>query len=170
MTEHQRKPVVFIAGPMTGYLNFNRDEFNSEAGILKDLGFTVLNPAILPDGLQHSEYLTITLAMLEVADSIFILNGWEKSEGANIEMKRARELGLIFMYQSWETAKNTIQLNRQLRTKPVEEVKSHIAGPEVKLPPQYCHGHRDDPDSDYDAGFHHGWRNARDASEAAMRE
>ncbi|EGZ4374626.1 DUF4406 domain-containing protein [Salmonella enterica subsp. enterica serovar Lexington] len=120
MTEQQRKPVVFIAGPMTGYHNYNRDEFNAEARMLEDRGFTVLNPAILPDGLQHSEYLNITLAMLEAADSIFILDGWENSEGANIEVKRARELGLIFMYQSWETAKNTILFNRQLRNTPIE--------------------------------------------------
>ncbi|HHQ6122796.1 TPA: DUF4406 domain-containing protein, partial [Enterobacter hormaechei subsp. hoffmannii] len=43
----ERKPVVFIAGPMTGYHNFNRDEFNAEARILEERGFTVLNPAIL---------------------------------------------------------------------------------------------------------------------------
>lgn len=82
MTEQQRKPVVFIAGPMTGYHNYNRDEFNAEARMLEDRGFTVLNPAILPDGLPHSQYLFITLAMLESADAIFMLDGWEKSGGA----------------------------------------------------------------------------------------
>lgn len=78
----ERKPVVFIAGPMTGYHNFNRDEFNAEARILEERGFTVLNPAILPDGLQHEQYLQITLSMLEQADAVFLLNGWEKSTGA----------------------------------------------------------------------------------------
>ena len=65
MTEQQRKPVVFIAGPMTGYQDYNRAEFDAEASVLSDRGFTVLNPAILPDGLEHQQYLAITLAMLE---------------------------------------------------------------------------------------------------------
>ena len=103
MNEQQRKPVVFIAGPMTGYHNFNRSEFNTEAGILEERGFTVLNPAILPDGLLHDQYLQITLAMLEQADAVFLLNGWEKSAGATREFDRADELGLLLLCQDWES-------------------------------------------------------------------
>lgn len=112
MTKQQRKPVVFVAGPMTGYHDFNRAEFNAEAGVLEDRGFTVLNPAILPDGLEHRQYLAITISMLEQADAVFLLDGWEKSEGALREFPRARELGLIFMFQSWETARLAILHNR----------------------------------------------------------
>ncbi|MEH5750278.1 DUF4406 domain-containing protein [Citrobacter freundii] len=112
MTKQQRKPVVFVAGPMTGYHDFNRAEFNAEAGVLEDRGFTVLNPAILPDGLEHRQYLAITISMLEQADAVFLLDGWEKSEGALREFRRARELGLIFMFQSWETARLAILHNR----------------------------------------------------------
>lgn len=101
MSEQKRKPVVFIAGPMTGYHNFNRSEFNTEAGLLEERGFTVLNPAILPDGLRHDQYLHITLSMLEQADAVFLLNGWEKSRGATREFDRACELGLLFLYQDW---------------------------------------------------------------------
>ncbi|HCA1227208.1 MULTISPECIES: DUF4406 domain-containing protein [Enterobacteriaceae] len=118
MTEQQRKPVVFIAGPMTGYHDFNRVEFNAEGRLLEDRGFTILNPAILPDGLEHQQYLAITLSMLEQADAVFLLDGWEKSEGALQEFQRARELGLIFMFQSWETAHLAIIHNRY----PVTEV------------------------------------------------
>lgn len=103
MSEQQRKPVVFIAGPMTGYHNFNRDEFNAEARILEERGFAVLNPATLPDGLLHEQYLQITLAMLAQADAVFLLNGWEKSTGATREFDRADELGLLFLYQDWES-------------------------------------------------------------------
>lgn len=112
MTEQQRKPVVFIAGPMTGYQDYNRAEFDAEASVLADRGFTVLNPAILPNGLEHQQYLAITLAMLEQADSVFLLDGWEKSQGAMQEFLRARELGLVFMFQSWETATLAILHNR----------------------------------------------------------
>ncbi|HHQ5930740.1 TPA: DUF4406 domain-containing protein [Enterobacter hormaechei subsp. hoffmannii] len=108
----ERKPVVFIAGPMTGYHNFNRDEFNAEARILEERSFTVLNPAILPDGLQHEQYLQITLSMLEQADAVFLLNGWEKSTGATREFDRACELGLLFLYQDWESVSIAIHRKR----------------------------------------------------------
>ncbi|EIT0628895.1 DUF4406 domain-containing protein [Escherichia coli] len=108
----ERKPVVFIAGPMTGYHNFNRDEFNAEARILEERGFTVLNPAILPDGLQHEQYLQITLSMLEQADAVFLMNGWEKSTGATREFDRACELGLLFLYQDWESVSIAIHRKR----------------------------------------------------------
>ncbi|ELF09268.1 TPA: DUF4406 domain-containing protein [Escherichia coli] len=112
MTEQQRKPVVFIAGPMTGYQDYNRAEFDAEASVLSDRGFTVLNPAILPDGLEHQQYLAITLAMLEQADAVFLLNGWEKSTGATREFDRACELGLLFLYQDWESVSVAIHRKR----------------------------------------------------------
>ena len=32
---------IYIAGPMTGYPNFNFDAFNEAAAILRDAGWTV---------------------------------------------------------------------------------------------------------------------------------
>lgn len=112
MSEQQRNPVVFIAGPMSGYKDLNRSEFNTEAGILEERGFTVLNPATLPDGLRHDQYLQITLAMLAQADAVFLLNGWEKSAGATREFDRADELGLLFLYQDWESVSFAVQRKR----------------------------------------------------------
>ena len=104
-----RKAVVFIAGPMTGYPNFNRDEFNTEARILEEHGFSVLNPATLPEGLQHEQYMDITLDMLAQADAIFLLDGWEKSKGALRECGEASRLGLLVIYQSWESLQKFIE-------------------------------------------------------------
>ncbi|WP_226020324.1 DUF4406 domain-containing protein [Serratia symbiotica] len=97
-----RKPVVFISGPMTGIENYNREMFHHEASQLRNIGFTVLNPAIFPDGLEHHQYLAMTLVMLEQADAIYLLDGWENSIGAKAEVIRARELNLMFLGQSWE--------------------------------------------------------------------
>lgn len=46
---------IYIAGPMSGLPNFNRDAFNLEAERLHTLGHIALNPAILPDGLEQHE-------------------------------------------------------------------------------------------------------------------
>ncbi|BEN89951.1 hypothetical protein SMQC07_37500 [Serratia marcescens] len=102
MNNKPSKPVVFISGPMSGIENYNRDAFNHEASQLRHIGFTVLNPAIFPDGLEHHQYLAMTLVMLEQADAIYLLDGWENSVGAKAEVIRARELNLMFLGQSWE--------------------------------------------------------------------
>lgn len=45
--------IVYVAGPMSGYEQFNRPAFHSAAKRLTDKGYVVLNPATLPDGLTH---------------------------------------------------------------------------------------------------------------------
>ncbi|ENM6975340.1 DUF4406 domain-containing protein, partial [Escherichia coli] len=44
---------IYIAGPMTGYENFNREAFHKAEEALKREGHTVLNPSVLPDGLTQ---------------------------------------------------------------------------------------------------------------------
>ncbi|WP_140918204.1 DUF4406 domain-containing protein [Limnobaculum xujianqingii] len=107
-----KKPVVFISGPMTGIANFNRTTFNSLAEVLEEQGFVVLNPAVLPDGLAHEQYMKITLAMLEEADVMFLLDGWDNSKGAKQEFIKAKRLELLFMYESNVALKAAVESSR----------------------------------------------------------
>ena len=54
---------IYIAGPMTGYPDYNRAAFNAKASELMSEGHIVLNPAVLPGGLCQSEYMDICLAL-----------------------------------------------------------------------------------------------------------
>ncbi|EPA8614733.1 TPA: DUF4406 domain-containing protein [Escherichia coli] len=83
---------IYIAGPMTGYENFNRDAFNKEADRLSRHGHSVLNPATLPNGLTQREYMDICFAMLRCADAILMLPGWKASAGATAEYHYANKM------------------------------------------------------------------------------
>ncbi|PWI34852.1 nucleoside 2-deoxyribosyltransferase [Vibrio albus] len=85
---------TYIAGPMTGYDNFNRDAFHAKADQLKGQGHYVLNPATLPDGLTQAEYMDICFAMIRAAEAVYFLPKWEESEGAVAEYHYAKKIGL----------------------------------------------------------------------------
>ena len=84
---------IYIAGPMSGLPNFNRDAFNAEAHRLLGLGHIALNPAILPDGLEQHQYMAICIEMVKMADQLVMLPGWERSAGARAEHALAIKLG-----------------------------------------------------------------------------
>lgn len=90
---------IYIAGPMTGYENFNRDMFNSAADACLKNGAIPLNPATLPGGLEQNEYMDICFAMLRAATAIYMLKGFEKSKGAMAELAYAEKLGIDIVYQ-----------------------------------------------------------------------
>lgn len=85
---------IYIAGPMTGHENYNRDAFNREAERLTSHGHIVLNPATLPGGLEQREYMDICFAMLRSADAILMLPGWKGSAGASAEYHYAYKMEL----------------------------------------------------------------------------
>lgn len=88
---------VYLSGPMRGLPGFNYDLFNSVAMAMREGGLVVLNPAENFDGatdLLFSEYMRADLKMLLKASTIFMLPGWQDSEGARIEYQVAKSLGL----------------------------------------------------------------------------
>lgn len=53
----------------------------------------VLNPAILPAGLEERDYMQITLAMLNAADLAVFLPDYQESRGAMIEWEWCKRTG-----------------------------------------------------------------------------
>jgi nucleoside 2-deoxyribosyltransferase len=94
---------VYLAGPMRGYPEYNFPAFKDEAKRLRAEGYTVWSPAErdLLEGFDPqrdtpkplSYYLAHDLPQVCQADAVVVLDGWEKSEGAMIEVSLAVSLG-----------------------------------------------------------------------------
>ncbi len=90
---------VYISGPMTGVKDYNRQAFKAAEEKIKAMGYEVVNPCKL----DHSgngkweEYMRTDIKALMDCDAIYMLKGWEDSNGAIIELKLALDLkfGLI---------------------------------------------------------------------------
>ena len=83
---------IYIAGPMTGIENYNREAFFGMADYLASFGHVCLNPANHPDGLTQKEYMHLCFAMIDVCDAIVMLKGWENSTGAKKEYNYAEQM------------------------------------------------------------------------------
>ena len=97
---------VYIAGKMTGLPDFNYPAFNAEAARLRAMGFDVLNPAENPEPPcgTWAGYMRLAIAQLVQCDTIRMLEGWELSEGANLEHHIAGRLGLRIVLPHQEVA------------------------------------------------------------------
>lgn len=93
------KKVIYIAGPMTGMPNFNREAFFRKQMSLRLGGWTVISPHVLPSGLKDTNYMDICLAMVRSADAVYMLSNWERSQGAYCEYVLAKKLGLDIYYE-----------------------------------------------------------------------
>ena len=96
-TRHRR---IYIAGPMTGLPEWNYPAFNAQALELRKRGYHVENPA--EHGIvEHAEwvdYLRYDIGRLAACESIFLLPGWEKSNGARLEVSIAKALSMTFIH------------------------------------------------------------------------
>lgn len=80
----------YVAGPMTGIAHFNRPAFDVAERYLCGEGFRVMNPAVLPLGFSHEQYMSIAIPMLLACDAVAFLPGWRQSKGELMEYDQAQ--------------------------------------------------------------------------------
>ena len=89
---------IYLSGKITGNDNY-REEFNSARMDLLYKSTAVLNPAILPGGLEYGDYMDICFAMVRVCDAIYMLTNWKDAPGAKLEHDYAKSIGKEIIYQ-----------------------------------------------------------------------
>lgn len=114
---------IYIAGPMRGYWLYNFLTFDRVAARLQDQGYEVFNPAaidrangfnpedlpddwdwsVFPEGpglLDRREVVRRDVAAILQCDAIYMLAGWEKSDGATAEHAIAKWIGLDIIFET----------------------------------------------------------------------
>lgn len=91
---------IYVAGPMSGILDFNFSAFRAAAEMLRGIGWQVENPADSGqvDGAEWADYMAYDLTRLGLCGAIYLLPGWSKSKGATEEKRIADFLGLKVLY------------------------------------------------------------------------
>ena len=82
---------IYISGPITGIPNY-RKNFQEAAANLRWRGYdNLINPAEIcevlpPEFTTYEEYMNMAMELLQMADAVVLLPGWEKSTGCNREL------------------------------------------------------------------------------------
>jgi hypothetical protein len=128
---------LYIAGPMSGYPDFNRTKFNEVAKKYRQMGIRVFNPAEHDNpALESTEpwdyYMRRDIPELCQCSKMMLLNGWQESEGAKLELTIAKALG-IHVYDEqekrlFETTKSHVIPSEHVKSS--EAQAEHVEQPE----------------------------------------
>jgi nucleoside 2-deoxyribosyltransferase len=101
-----RDRTFYLAGPMSGYPEYNFDEFERWAEILRRGGLKIASPHEIDHGetpetrgsLPYQNYIDAGMKLLESCGGIILIAGWPQSSGACAELSRAIDRGMPSYY------------------------------------------------------------------------
>lgn len=97
---------IYISGPISGQDRIRTvDRFNNTARIIEEAGHRAINPINIAGwGLEWSTYMQIAFDVLKSGDVdvVYMLSGWQESNGASLERYMAIIKGIPVAYQSAE--------------------------------------------------------------------
>jgi hypothetical protein len=83
---------IYLCGPIAGTDDYMQRFEQAEKEVHERIGEYVhaVNPAkvtaVLPGTYSHSEYMTVCSGLVDICDGIYLMKGWENSEGCKEEI------------------------------------------------------------------------------------
>lgn len=91
------RKVVYIAGPITGVPNY-WEAFEQAEDEIEAAGYVPLTPTRLPSNISNAKAMHVCLAMINVADAVYFLPGWDRSIGAQLEMAHCKYMNKLTVH------------------------------------------------------------------------
>jgi hypothetical protein len=95
---------IYLAGPMTGYPDLNRANFEALAMNLRERGHEVLCPIEFPapkTGRDWEDYMRVAIKNLCECETVATLPEWNLSRGARLEVEIAQQLKIQVRDAHW---------------------------------------------------------------------
>lgn len=93
MKHSNGRQIVYISGAITGVDGY-KEKFDEAERQLRWRGCLAINPTILPADLPYEVYMPINAAMIQAADAVYVIPGWEGSRGVTAEIAFANAIGV----------------------------------------------------------------------------
>lgn len=116
------KERIYISGAISGTDDF-MERFAKAQKELESQGYSVINPALvnsnMPEDTTYDEYMKMAFTMLDMCQTLYLLNGWEKSVGPNLERVYAIRAGKNIVKQ--DGTEDEFIKNLEEKIKSIEE-------------------------------------------------
>jgi len=92
---------IYISGPISGRsLEEAKDEFSRYAKKIGSMGMNPVNPFYnnVKDDAPWETHMKADLKIMLDCDEVHMLPGWEKSKGAKIELRVAKDMGMTIVH------------------------------------------------------------------------
>ena len=101
---------IYISGKITGTTDYV-ERFEKAEEFLKENypDAEIINPVntslTLPESTTYQQYMKLSLCLLDMCDTIYMMDGWDDSNGASLEFQYALAMGYKTMHELAERRK-----------------------------------------------------------------
>jgi hypothetical protein len=128
--------VVYISGPMSNLPDHNFPAFDAAEKELLERGYRVINPAN-NDNRSHGKpwefYMRLDIKHVAESDLMYVLDGWQNSRGARVEVFIAKVLGITVKNYSLDSHVDESMISEAMYKMLHDFISLHPIAPDEEL-------------------------------------